>query len=118
MNAYKTRLEEMLGAVTKELATIGIHDPHNSADWVAVPSPETNDTADENLVADGVEEWDERAGVVAELEAHFNAITAALARIEQGTFGVCTHCGVTIESARLEANPTATTCIEHREQAK
>lgn len=39
------------------------------------------------------------------------AIDAALARIEAGTYGICMECGEPIEPERLEALPTATRCI-------
>lgn len=42
-------------------------------------------------------------------------IRAALARIEAGTYGVCTRCGAEIPSARLEAVPTASLCIQCKE---
>ena len=35
----------------------------------------------------------------------------ALARVDAGTFGVCEVCGQPIAPERLEARPTATTCI-------
>ena len=40
------------------------------------------------------------------------AIDAALARIEDGTYGRCEDCGTEIEYARLEAQPTALRCVE------
>jgi len=39
-------------------------------------------------------------------------IDAALERIEEGTFGLCTTCGSPIGAERLEAVPYATLCIE------
>ena len=39
-----------------------------------------------------------------------SAIDAALARIEAGSYGVCTDCGDEIEAARLEIDPTAVAC--------
>lgn len=39
-------------------------------------------------------------------------IEAALTRIEEGTYGTCTHCGGQIAEERLEALPWATLCIE------
>lgn len=38
------------------------------------------------------------------------ALDAALARLEDGTYGSCTVCGGTIAPERLRALPTATTC--------
>jgi RNA polymerase-binding protein DksA len=41
-------------------------------------------------------------------------IEAALARVDEGTFGMCTACGHPIDPARLEALPWATLCIEDK----
>jgi DnaK suppressor protein len=40
------------------------------------------------------------------------AVDAALARIDQGTFGTCVNCGAPIAPERLEAMPWATLCID------
>ena len=39
-------------------------------------------------------------------------IQAALARIAAGTYGVCSECGEDIGSARLQAVPEATLCVD------
>lgn len=39
-------------------------------------------------------------------------IDAALGRIEDGSYGLCTRCGKPIGEERLEAMPYATLCIE------
>jgi RNA polymerase-binding protein DksA len=41
-------------------------------------------------------------------------IDAALARIEAGTYGICTRCGKPIGEERLEALPWATLCIDDK----
>ena len=43
-----------------------------------------------------------------------NEIEAALARIDDGTYGQCTRCGRPIDPERLEAVPYATLCIEDK----
>lgn len=43
------------------------------------------------------------------------AIDAALQRLEQGTYGECTDCGVEIPAARLHAAPEAARCIQCQE---
>lgn len=48
--------------------------------------------------------------------AEFNAIDAALARIEAGSYGQCTDCGVDIAAARLQASPEAPRCIGCQEK--
>jgi DnaK suppressor protein len=43
-------------------------------------------------------------------------IDEALRRIELGTFGQCGCCGEEIEMKRLEARPTATSCVQCKEE--
>ena len=45
-------------------------------------------------------------------EQVLQAIDAALARIDEGTFGICRTCGQPIAPERLEAIPYATQCID------
>lgn len=44
--------------------------------------------------------------------AELEQISAALRRMESGTFGVCSECGAAIDDARLEALPYARECID------
>lgn len=43
--------------------------------------------------------------------AELRAIDEALARIANGTFGLCTDCGAEIPTARLHAAPTTHRCV-------
>lgn len=45
-------------------------------------------------------------------QAVLGEIDAALARIEAGTYGMCTNCGKEISVGRLEAYPWASLCID------
>jgi DnaK suppressor protein len=49
-----------------------------------------------------------RAGV---LSARLEAIDAALARIEDGSYGTCASCGEAIPQERLEFRPYAVGCV-------
>ncbi len=42
---------------------------------------------------------------------HLAEIDAAIARLEDGTYGVCETCGQPISDARLRARPVARACI-------
>src|SRR4051812_27736577 len=56
---------------------------------------------------------EEVASQLAELEAReLSQIERALARLKQGTYGVCEGCQKKIPVARLNALPFSTTCIE------
>jgi DnaK suppressor protein len=69
-----------------------------------------------------VRDFDNRAQAISERNDEFamnehetaalGDIEAALERIQAGTYGQCTDCGVTIPAARLHAYPTAKRCID------
>src|SRR5688572_5691771 len=44
---------------------------------------------------------------------HLTEVDAALERAATGRYGVCETCGKPIDEARLEARPTARTCVHH-----
>jgi RNA polymerase-binding protein DksA len=52
------------------------------------------------------------AGIDDVLRREIAQIRSALLRIENGSYGSCTRCGEKIAPARLEAQPTATRCID------
>lgn len=51
------------------------------------------------------------AGVDDVLRREIHDVRLALVRIEDGSYGACRECGGPIRPERLEALPTATTCI-------
>ncbi len=110
---FKTRLEAEKTRLEKELKTVGRINPTNPNDWEPTPVKMDTDPADENLTANAIEGFEDNAGILKQLEIQYNEVKTALARIEEGTFGVCTVCGEEIETDRLEANPSATTCKKH-----
>jgi RNA polymerase-binding transcription factor DksA len=46
-------------------------------------------------------------------EERRTAVAAAVARLDEGTYGICVRCGRPIAEGRLEARPWADTCVEH-----
>lgn len=111
-NKYKKSLENEKALLEKELSGISEKNPHDPADWDAVPENKVAE-ADLNVAADTHEDVEERHGVSDALEARLKNVNAALARIEEGTYGVCDVCGGQIEEDRLDANPAAPTCTAH-----
>ncbi len=106
--AEKARIEnEMRGIAHKNPEVAGDWEP--SVPDLNIPTADINDTAD-TIIA-----FENNSAIEVELEALLLQITAALARIEGGSYGICRICGIEIEEARLHANPSAPTCIMHRE---
>ncbi len=111
LNKEKTLLEE-------ELSTVSRVNPSNANDWEATTTDIEVDSADENEVADKMEELDENKAILDQLEPQLNEVRAALERIEAGTYGICEAHGEHIEKERLEANPSARTCMAHMNTKK
>jgi len=67
--------------------------------------PEVNEEGQEENLARLLARLDDRG------KAEIEAIDAALRRIETGDYGHCVHCGDSIPLARLQAMPTAESCV-------
>lgn len=109
---FRTRLTEEKARLEAELSTVGRKNPSNPQDWEAVP-PESEQESDPNDQADVMEEYGNNNAILKDLEARYNDVLAALARIEDGSYGTCVVSGETIEEERLEADPAAKTCKAH-----
>ncbi|MEK7114340.1 MAG: TraR/DksA C4-type zinc finger protein [Patescibacteria group bacterium] len=109
---FRKKLEEEKARLESEMRTVGRPNPAVPGDWEAVPS-ETGTEPDIVDQADIVVSRDSNIAILADLEARYDTILAALSRIEKKTFGKCEVCSKEIEADRLEANPAATTCVEH-----
>ncbi len=72
-------------------------------------SSQTGDTADAAFDAGS----EEIASQLAQLEAReLSQIERAIARMKQGTYGLCELCQIKIPVARLNALPYSTTCVQ------
>jgi len=110
---FEEKLRTELATLEKELATIGRKNPGNPADWEAKPDVMDTLPADSNEVADSIESYEENTGILKQLEIRFNEVKTALEKIGSGSYGICEIDNKPIEVKRLEANPAATTCLEH-----
>lgn len=115
MEQHKNALLEEKAKLEAELSNVGRMNPEVPGDWEPTPPPIDVMTADPNEVAGNVEEYEERTAIEVELENRLIEVNDALARIENGSYGICTVCGEKIEEDRLGANPAATTCKTHLE---
>lgn len=113
INHYNDLLVKELSVLEEELKTVGRKNPNNQADWEAVEGDVVTDTAEEGDVAKGIQEYENNNGILNQLEIRLNEVKSAIAKIEDGTYGVCSVCGEKIENDRLDANPAATTCKTH-----
>jgi RNA polymerase-binding protein DksA len=56
-------------------------------------------------------------GLVDSLKRTLDAIDAALARIDEGSYGTCARCGKPIGEARLEFRPESIFCVDCKNKA-
>ncbi len=110
---FKERLEEELATITEELKDLGIQNPEVAQDWIATAQDGELFEADENTAADRAEELEERTATIAALEVTYNNLVRALSKIELDAYGNCEICAAPIEEERLEADPSARTCMSH-----
>jgi len=110
---FKEKLQGELRHLENELESVGRVNPDNPKDWEAEPDEESVPSADPTDYADEIEEFEGNTAILKELEVKYNETKRALEKIENGTYGICDKCGKEIPEARLEASPSATTCLEH-----
>ena len=109
---FKQKLEADKEKLESEMGSVGRRNPSVPGDWESVPSEigMESDLADQ---ADVVMSRESNTAILADLEARYDTIVSALKRIEKGDYGKCEVCGDKIEDARLEADPSATTCTKN-----
>lgn len=112
---FKKKLETEKKLLEQEMQKVGRINPDNPSDWEATPILVDKDvsSADENTVADSIEEYEDNVAIVSTLEKRYNDIKSGLDKIKHGVYGICQVCQKEIEIERLEANPSARTCKEH-----
>lgn len=101
----RSRMVQRARALRDEIAAV-LHDGETrTALGLPGSPPEVGDEAESDL---------EGGIAVASVErdaAELNALTEALARLEEGRYGLCSECGAPIVWERLMAQPQATRCV-------
>jgi DnaK suppressor protein len=104
----RTRLQEELASLEQQLREHGV-DPRGEGIDVDV---------DEGF-ADSAQATTERAellGLIEQLGTTRAEVKAALARLDDGTYGKCTNCGKDVGAERLEAIPAAALCLDCKQK--
>jgi DnaK suppressor protein len=84
-------------------------------DYAGVVAASRDTNADDEHDPEGATIAFERSQVdalVRHAQGRLAEIDAALERVASSTYGICERCGRPIAPARLEARPTARTCVE------
>jgi len=109
LNEIKENLLKTKKQILKDLGDLSHKDPHE-VDNYSTKFPEYGNKPDEN--AQEISEYS--ANIVTEkvLEDTLADIEKAITRIEGGNYGVCKYCGNLINIKRLQARPTASSCVD------
>ena len=107
----RNQLEQMLRELDSTTATLEGEGAGETSE-ISHHDQHPADTATE--VAD-VDRQDAVIEAAAEQRAQ---VEAALARLDDGTYGVCVDCGRQIPQARLEVRPEAARCVEDQAKAE
>ncbi len=113
LDYFKNKLQKEKTLLEEELKTVGHKNPDVAGGWEASPGKIDTDSADDNEVADKIEGLEENNGILEKLDKQLLEVIAALDRMEKGSYGICAICAEPIENERLEANPSAKTCLKH-----
>lgn len=109
LDRFRTALTEERDRVKHAIEYLHVETDEAEADEGA------NEVAADNNPADrGTATFDREFdyGLEENAEEVLARIDAALARIEDGSYGKCSNCGKDIGEERLEARPWATLCID------
>lgn len=113
---YKDLLAKEKQQLEIDLDSLGHRSQATVDHWETKPEQMDTDQAEVTELADAVEAFGENTYVLKRLQERYDNVLAALKALEDGSYGLCRVCRKEIEKARLEANPAALTCIEHRDE--
>ncbi len=112
----KDRLEQLKDRLLAEkenlendLKAFAVEDPAIKGKWQVKRPDFGSDTAAEEEREDEAEEYEAELSIDRQLEIRLKNVNAALAKMEQGRYGICEKCGKEIEVERLKVNPEAQT---------
>lgn len=80
---FKKKLEAEEKLLEEELEKVGRRNPDNLSDWEATPADKDPSQADENTVADGIEDYEENTAIVNTLETRYQDLKSALDKIQR-----------------------------------
>jgi len=108
LNDFKKQLEERRESLVRQLGNIGDQAEGAETNFNAT-FPQYGDSAEDNAVE--VADYAKNLSVEKELEKELRDVEKAIRKMEDGTYGVCGHCGKEISVERLRVRPESGSCI-------
>jgi RNA polymerase-binding transcription factor DksA len=115
---FRKKLETWKKKLEKELSHIGRKNPNVPGDWEPTLPDMNIMVSDKNEKADVFEEFENRAAIEDKFEEQLISVNDALEKAEKGTYGICEICKEPIEEKRLNAFPSANSCVKHAGKQK
>lgn len=107
--AMKKKLEKSKADLEKSLGQFAEPGEHQKDDYQS-KYPDYGAADEDN--ATEVADFNDRVSLEGNLEQNLQEVNKALKRIEEGKYGSCEKCGKEISKKRLEAFPSASSCME------
>src|SRR5690606_19603586 len=107
MDGIRDALERDRAATLERLVAL-------TEDFDGIVDASRDSNADDEHDPEGATIAYERSQVdalVRQARNHLDEVDAAVLRVDTGAYGTCERCGQPIAAARLEARPTARTCV-------
>jgi DnaK suppressor protein len=111
IDTLRDALESERATLQTDLAQHGTKEADGT--WDANSSGLNGEEADKSDTADQIEELITNVPIVQDLAGRSHDIDDALAKIEEGKYGICEVGKEEIDYDRLVANPAARTCVAH-----
>ena len=106
LDALRADLEQVVRESEAAIATLRAEEEDEQGDVVE----------DEVADAQDFTEADREEAMIEAAELRRTEALEALARMDNGSYGVCVDCGKQIPEARLEFRPEAARCVEDQEK--
>ena len=110
---FKLLLKKELKRLEKELETVG-NKKNTTGEWESKATDVDVNASDDADIADNMENYESNDGVRRQLQIEYDETVLALKKIKNGVYGICEVSGEPIEIGRLEASPSARTCVAHK----
>jgi len=101
-NAIAKQLNESLASVVDRRSRVARHVEHRDQPLPASFSEQAIELENDETMS----------ALAVQLAVEESALRSALERLDNGTYGRCQVCGVSIDEKRLEALPATATCIK------
>lgn len=111
----KEKLEKERDVLVSQMKDLGKLNTETN-EWEATPEEMNCVETDQNDMADRFEDFESKSSMIRALSPRLSGVLLALKNINKESFGKCEVCKKEIESARLEASPSARTCKKHLNQ--